>query len=42
MVEILLFERGGALSELQVFRSDGAPLKRPIDADELFLVEQRL
>lgn len=42
MVEILLFATGGVLSELQVFRSDGAPLKRPIDADELVLIEQRL
>lgn len=41
LVEVLLFERSGVLSELQVFRSDGSPVRRQIDPHELFLIEQR-
>ncbi|NEH32979.1 DUF6984 family protein [Rhizobium ruizarguesonis] len=41
MVEMILFEKNGVLSELQIFRSDGSPLKREIDPDKIFMIEQR-
>lgn len=41
LVEILLFENNGALSELQIFRSDGSPLKQEIDPGKIFMIEQR-
>ena len=41
MVEILLFEKNGVLSELQIFRSDGSALKREIDPEKIFMIEQR-
>lgn len=41
MVEIILFEKNGALSELQIFRSDGSPLKREIEPDKIFMIEQK-
>jgi hypothetical protein len=40
-VEILLFEKNGVLSELQIFRSDGSALKRHIDPEKIFMIEQR-
>lgn len=41
MVEIILFEKNGVLSELQIFRGDGAPLKREIEPDRIFMIEQK-
>ncbi len=41
MVEMILFEKNGVLSELQIFRSDGSQLKREIDPDKVFVIEQR-
>jgi hypothetical protein len=41
MVEMILFEKNGFLSELQIFRSDGSPLKREIDPDKIFMIEHR-
>ncbi|MBB3454364.1 hypothetical protein FHT86_002663 [Rhizobium sp. BK313] len=41
MVEILLFEKNGVLSELQILRSDGSALKRHIDPEKIFMIEQR-
>lgn len=38
--EILLFERDGTLTELQVYRSDGLPLKRELDPSKIMMIRQ--
>ncbi|CDN49209.1 DUF6984 family protein [Neorhizobium galegae] len=41
MVELILFEQNNVLSELQIFRSDGSPMKKEIDPDGIFLIWRR-
>ncbi|CDZ57392.1 DUF6984 family protein [Neorhizobium galegae] len=41
MVELILFEQNNVLCELQIFRSDGSPMKKEIDPDGIFLIWRR-
>jgi len=38
--EILLFEKDGFLTELQIYRGDGLPLKGDFDPKRIFMIRQ--
>ncbi|UIJ83194.1 DUF6984 family protein [Rhizobium leguminosarum] len=38
--EILLFEKDGVLTELQIYRFDSSPLRVNLDPDRIFMIRQ--
>lgn len=38
LVDVILFSAAGLLCELQIYRSDGGAILRPVEADAIFLI----